>query len=343
VRLACLALVLVACGGSDPIARAPVRRCPITCADVDLRGPLAATRFGERIAVIAGKPTGELVLGYATPPRAGWRAREFAFEDLGGRGPVAIATRGTELFLAHRAERGLTLAKLDGHRVEPVAGLDAEPTDVEIAVRGEAIWVAWATAEGAVGLAELAGTVLRLEPIATPRARDVALAVGQDGGPMVAVASETGVDLVLRNSARVPIAARAADAVALSAGAELAVAWSDAGGVWLRRGAVGAALEAPVAVDDGRRAGDPSHRIGASLVLAEHEDGLRIAFQDQTRGSVVAARVGRVVTRQELASPRFGRGFALAFATTDSAVYLFDLAYRYEGGVRGTVFANPLR
>lgn len=336
-----IALLSVACG-SDPPVRAPTRRCPITCADVDLRGPVTAARTGDRLAVIAAKPSGDLLIGYATPPRAGWRARAFEFRDLGGRGPAALAARGEELLLAHRGERGLTVSRVDGERLVPLATLDAVPTEVALAVRGESVWVAWNTEARAVGVAELAGSTLRLEPVATPAATSIDLALGENG-PWVAVASETGVDLVMRGSVRVPVSGRRALSVAVSSGAGLAVAWVDDAGVWVRRAAAGASLDAPIAVDDGRRAGDPAHRVGASLVIAEHEDGLRLAFQDQTRGSVIAARVQRIVTRQELASPRFGRGFALAFATTESSVYLFDLAYRYDGGVRGTVFANPLR
>lgn len=336
-----LAFVSIACG-SDPIVRAPSRRCPITCDDVDLRGPVAAARTGDRLAVIAAKPSGDLLIGYATPPRAGWRARAFEFRDLGGRGPAALAARGDELVLAHRGARGLTLSRVADHRLEPLAALDAQPTEVALAVRGESTWVAWNTEARVVGVAELAGSTLRIEPLATPPAAGIALAVGESG-PIVGVASETGVDLFMRGNVRVPVSGRRAYAVAVSSGTGLAVAWVDDAGVWLRRAAAGASLDAPIAVDDGRRAGDPSHRVGASLVLAEHDDGLRVAFQDQTRGSVIAARVQRIVTRQELASPRFGRGFALAFATTESSVYLFDLAYRYDGGVQGTVFANPLR
>jgi len=159
---------------------------------------------------------------------------------------------------------------------------------------------------------------------------------------VIARATEAGVEIHSPGGEVSAIATSPAREVAFARGASDTLGWTDEDGVHVVTVGGGVASE-PRLVDGGDRVGEAAHRVGASLSLVRDGDATVAAYQDQTRGSLVSARIERIVTRQEHVDRRLTRGFDVALLVTDDALLSFDVGLHTDRTVIGTVRVERLR
>ena len=129
-------------------------------------------------------------------------------------------------------------------------------------------------------------------------------------------------------------------AVALAPlGRGLAVAWTERLAVrWARVGPTGE-VEAGL-LDDGRRSGEGARRVGAALRARAVGDGVLFAYQDQSRGRLVLARLGASCppVREEHATEGWVR--AMDVALLDGRAIDLGLRRGPDGGFEARLFVT---
>ncbi len=346
-----LGVVLVAaCGGGATRAEVPPAaevRCEATCEEVDFRGPLAAAGVGEdRVAVAARRSDGRVVFGVARIVRGAWDPSSLRLRPLGD-GParaVAIAASGEPAVLAVADEGGIGLHAIDGDGdVEAIGRADgALATRIDVAAReGEPALVGWVGADGAARVLAVGPGGAEELPLAPESAAlDVAVAFDEDL-PVAAFASPAGVVVRWRDT-ELRLSDRPAREVALApSGDALLVGWAEDEGVLVARAHRGEVREAPRTVDDGSRAGEPAHRVGAALAVHDAAGRALVAHQDQTAGCLVLVEDG--TGRRDVASPGRTRGMHVAIARAGGASFVLDLGAHATRDVRMTLHVTPAR
>lgn len=301
---------LAACGGGGGGgAEEPELPCggAATCDPIDPRA-LAAVALDDGRIVIAAYDQRQrgLVVAVARPEREGtWDPESLHFTLVAPRAgkPLAMARAGAGVHLVYGSSQppSLKLARLDLTSTPRLADertvAEPLPLAAALAATPTSLTAAWLAADSIprtltlpVPITDAGTTAVTLALAAQSPA---AIALGNDGTrTWLARASPTGVDLVELTATPAPVtlAFTPATAVAMD-GPHLA--WSDADGVHLVRADTLATPPAPVHVDDGARSAEPAHRVGAALSLDVCPDGTPlVAFQDQTSGALVTARIG---------------------------------------------------
>lgn len=336
--------LLSACGAASPVVETGEVEAPCTasCGPTPVRD-VRAVVVGEATIVVARGLDGALLAGGAAlGDEEDWEAATFSLSAMGsvsGR-PLALATDGRDALLVVSDEAGVRVVSLDasGHAelLLTVADGPAERASVARDAAGR-LWCAWLPAgEGeravqvtrldgeqqvgvATGLPAVIGSVFALVPLGDA----MALAVGAStGGVMIA---RLGLETPLPP---LDVSSGPADALAAaSVGDRLVLAW--AGRNVVRTVALeGGTLSPPLVVDDGSRTAEPLHDIGAGLVVALRQDQVAlIAYQDQTRGTLVTARVhDGMAPRQEHADAAWTRAMDIAIVPTPTRFHVLDVA-----------------
>ena len=265
------------------------------------------------------------------------------------RGPAAILADGAHVIVAVAVDTGLLVTRVspDGS-VAPIATSgDVSPSAIALTRGGDGeIWVVWLMrGDGPAGVsaARIRAGTLEKTPLAFEM-RDVeAIDVAPtETSVLIARATENGVEIQTPGGEVSSIASGPAREVAFARGAPDTLGWTDEDGVHVATIASGVASE-PRLVDGGDRVGEATHRVGAGLSLVRDGDLTVAAYQDQTRGSLVSARIDRLVTRREHVDRRLTRGFDVALLATDGALLSFDLGLHTDRAVIGTVRVERLR
>jgi len=344
---------LAACGGTGGSAHettAP-EPCTATCdRSVSLRAPFAAVAVDQnRVAIVAASPREELLLGVAEVREGRWLAESLVFRSVSAERVTSLAALadGDALLLAAGGGDGLRLLRVPtevGLAVESARPSEEPVTSVSLA-RDDAgaVLCGWASANGNPHLGRFAEGVF--EPIDLAAADHGGLvAVGAVGPlPVLVWASQGGLSVLSRDGART-YDARPVRALAVHGdGRRLAIGYTtDAGVSLLVLEAEGTAAE-PTAVDDGTRAGQPVHRVGAAISTLLWDSRVLVAYQDQTTGALVTAEVGRMVTRQEHRDPRWTRAMRTSLVVVGGTPFAIDLGGRGDRDLRLAPLVTPLR
>lgn len=328
-----LLVVLCACGGAGPRAgRAPADLHAATAARAELFGAVGAVTLDERrVLVVAPDREGGVVVGVATIAGGRWDRASLSFGlRLEGRAPLAVARVADGALVAIAREDGVDLVVVDGARELSRRRLEAGgPVDalaLAIDARGRP-WCAFAIEGGAPQVRRLEGDAELSVASGAEALEDPWLSLAPRGdGVLLAIGARAGLRVVrLGDDAGSPVVVSDDPVLALAAPTGDRVAWADA------RGVQAAELDGERArrqtVDDGRRPGEPAHRVGAALTA----DGETLAYQDQTTGELVVVDHG--------GPPRaFGgadrtHGFALAIVRVAGQAFVLDTTVRATEGL----------
>jgi len=326
--LGCWLALLVGCGSSTPEAdTATAERsprddgCGATCETVDLRGPIAAARLDDdAVAVAARAADGTPLLGVAHVADGRWDAGSLRLRPVedapAGACGLALTERAEGALLALGTPEGILLYEVDtdGETTE-LADLEGPaPARLDVVPAGDDWVVGWLDASGhpTVRALDADGETRAIELDGTEgTAQDIALGLSEQGEVLV----------------------RLADG---DAGSEVELA-----GPRLARSGPGGVTIDDAVIDDGRREGEPAHRVGAALALLATEGGWVAAYQDQTDGTLVVTTSGgdRVIE----ASPGHTRGMHVALARADERAFVLDLGARSTPDVEMEAFVTPVR
>ncbi|HJL01906.1 MAG TPA: hypothetical protein RMH85_33250 [Polyangiaceae bacterium LLY-WYZ-15_(1-7)] len=346
-----------ACGGVPDLPTyeaeptPPLARCGLSCETPPLRS-LAAHVEGDALQLAArGLREPTLLRARAGAP---WDPEAIRFAPAGpagGRPWRFLATPGGPGLL-HGGGPG-DAGEAASLRWQPAG--DAPPRAlaggplraVDAALVDGVPWVAWVDGAGRLKVRALEGE--GPGQAVDPRfgaAEAVAVALATHGRRVFAArASDRGVELAeLGPGAEAPppmrLSAAPSRAVALAPlGRGLAVAWTERLAVrWARVGPTGE-VEAGL-LDDGRRSGEGARRVGAALRARAVGDGVLFAYQDQSRGRLVLARLGASgpPVREEHATEGWVR--AMDVALLDGRAIDLGLRRGPDGGFEARLFVT---
>lgn len=349
VAVLVLVVVVLGCGsaeGPEPRTpaseRDPAAGCGATCDDVNLRGPVAAAALGgDRVAMAARSADGKPLLGTTSVSGGRWDSPSLHLRpvtDAPDRiDTLALASISGGAMLAMGAPGGITIRRVDpdGDTTGWATVAASRPSTLAMAASPDrALAVAWLEEGGVPRLAEIDPEAQAAATTADLSAREVrALSVAWTAtGAVVATAGPGGVQLHSGDEVA-DLSPHPATEVALGSGDDgLVVAWAGDQGVVsliVRRADAEPDADAVTSIDDGRRRGEPAHRVGAGLSLARAGTVLLVAYQDQTAGNLVLTRSGGVGDgRQVGVSPGFTRAMHVALASVGDRVHVVDLGAR---------------
>ncbi len=353
---ASVAALVAACGGAETTSETgpPRDRCTATCADLDLRGPVAARAIADvRVAIAVGRADGALVYGEASLRDGRWDPESLIFREVVNDAPGDIAAVPSDdgLLVAHGTAEGVVLTRVDmAGATQTVMVGDGVPASIDLVSAPNDTHFCAFIPDGVDAVApslsiirgELAENIaLPVQPGSRGR---VALAL-TERGVVVAYASQVGLQLSggpiagVLTATEEPTLAVAAGGV----GADAWVAWAETSGVFLiavRDGALGGT---PRLVDDGARTGEPAHRVGAALTMLVTEGGPLLAYQDQTVGALVTAHIDELVLRQAHADGAWTRGLHTALVQQSGRLFALDVALRGRPEPAGALHTTALR
>lgn len=344
---------LVACGGVTPEVEIgpPEPACTASCAATPVRDVMAVV-VGEAAVVVARGLDGALLGGGAALSATGdWDPEAFSLTALSGVAgrPLALGVHDGRAVLIVTDEAGVRLVALGATGSTatgstaagstPLATLAEEPAR-RAAVASDAagrLWCAWTSAaegEQAVQVARFDGEQRVSVATGLPAVVDGEVALAALGDAMVlALGAPSGGVMAARLGLEEP-----APPMDISSGPAEALAAASAGNrlflTWAGRDVVRVAtlspttLSPPLMIDDGSRTAEPVHTIGAALAVAARPDGVAlVAYQDQTRGTLVTARVhDTLAPRQEHADAAWTRAMHIAIVPFADRFYVFDVA-----------------
>ncbi len=354
ITLALVAMTLAGCAkGTQGMQATPLfpaveeEHCGANCELPPVRAMLA-TPFGDRVALALASTEGELMLFTGDPATPG------SFRNIGvisGAGrPLAITTRGDRIVIAYLPQEGVGLW---WSSIDPATGAatalpslsDQNPIAASLATdSADRLHCAFALDNGGVVAVRLGDSSVTRFPHALPDriTTDVAVERYLDG-VMLVRSSRDGVDAQFltdsRETAPLELARGVTEEVdAVVRGNGVGVAWTTSEEVrfgFLKRNGL---ADEPRRIDAGQRTSEPAHTVGARVDLSARH----VAFQDQTRGTVVSAPTGEIHPLREHSHMEWTRGLSVQLVTIGDARYLFDLGMRARQQLESRVFITRL-